>query len=291
MPSLHITAFYLFTPIAAEGLPSFQSDLIAFGVARDMRGLTLIAEEGVNGTVSGSQAAIAAWKDLLTARFGPIVFKDSAAEKAVFARWSVKIKPEIVALKQPEVKPLGKRKHLTPEEWDEMLAQEDVVVLDTRNDYEVALGKFAGAISPGIENFHEFPEALKKTNLPKDKKVMMYCTGGIRCEKALIAMERQGYEEVYQLEGGILAYLEKFPEGSFEGECFVFDRRTAVDRQLHPSKTYATCPHCGLPGDKTIACSECQKSQIVCESCAADEYRLTCSKRCANEARKNEVAV
>lgn len=287
---LSITASYTFVPIAEAELPRIKQELLEFGKKRKMQGLVLIATEGINATVAGSQEAIDEWKRELTKRFGEIVFKDSESQNMVFRRWSVKIKEEIVVLKDPRIHPTGKHKHLSPEEWQEMLAREDVVLVDTRNKYETAIGKFTGAIDPQIQSFQEFPDFVKSGKIAKDKKVMMYCTGGIRCEKALLEMEAEGYENVYQLEGGILAYLQKFPEKNFEGECFVFDHRVAVDQRLEPSKIYDLCPHCGDPGDLAITC-KCGKNQKVCQECAKNPVQKTCSKRCANEERKKVTAL
>ncbi len=280
-----ITAFYAFLPFTQEQLQVIQSDLKQFGADHHMRGLVLLAPEGINGTVSGSDEVITQWKEHLTEKFGRIIFKDSSADHEVFRRFFVKLKPEIVCFKDENIQPQGSHKHLIPEEFHRVLQEEDVVILDARNDYEVAIGKFENAVDPKIRRFHEFPEYVKQSGIPKDKKVLMYCTGGIRCEKALIAMEQQGYENVYQLEGGILAYLQKFPEGKFKGECFVFDHRVAVDQHLQPSQVYGLCPHCGDPGDLQITCS-CGKTQKVCALCSRNETKKTCSKRCANEAAK-----
>lgn len=247
-----------------------------------MRGLTLLATEGINATVAGSAQTITEWKKLLMTHVGEITFKDSTAQRQVFERWSVKIKPEIVSLKDRAIHPAGKHGHLSPDEWQSMLRNEDVVVVDARNAYEVEIGKFRGAIDPGISAFHEFPAWSKSAGLPKEKKILMYCTGGIRCEKALLTLEAQGYSDVYQLEGGILAYLEQFPHGDFEGECFVFDHRVAVDQALRPSQTYGLCPHCGHAGDIAITCV-CGRERKICSDCARREARKTCSKRCRNE--------
>jgi UPF0176 protein len=206
------------------------------------------------------------------------VFQDSKAGAQVFKRWSVQMRSEIVNLQLPDAKP-AQDTHLTPEEWHAML-QEDVMVLDTRNTYETNVGTFKNAVDPKLKNFQEFPEYVRSAGIPKQKKVLMYCTGGIRCEKAIHAMRAQGYEHVYQLEGGILAYLKQFPNAAFEGECFVFDHRVAVDQELKPSARYALCPHCGDPGDKTVACVHCTKSCVICTTCAAHEERQTCSKNC-----------
>lgn len=262
-----------------------REDFLAFGEEHELKGLVLIATEGVNGTIAGTAEAIDAWKEMLVARFGPITFKDSHAGKTVFRRWSIKIKPEIVGLKNPQIKPAGKHKHLTPEQWQEMLGRDDVVLVDARNSFEYDVGRFRGAIDCGTVSFSEFPTFVEKADLPKDKKVLMYCTGGIRCEKALLAMEEKGYDDVYQLDGGILAYLQRFPNKDFEGECFVFDHRVAVDQQLNPSEIFGRCPHCGQPGKIMINC-ECGKSQHICDACSKDETQKTCSKRCRNELRK-----
>ena len=292
--SVRITAGYAFLPIDAEHLPTIQKELLAFGKAHAMRGLTLLATEGINGTVCGTAEAIEAWKILLTEKFGPMVFKDSTADAPVFKRWSVKIKPEIVVIKKDTVKPNGHHNHLTPAQWQKMLENEDVTVIDTRNHFEVTVGKFRGAIDPKIQSFSEFPDYVRTSGIPKERKVMMYCTGGIRCEKALIAMEQEGYKNVFQLEGGILAYLQQFPEKAFEGECFVFDKRVAVDQHLQPSKTYGMCPHCSDPCTRRIACARCDHEAMICEQCNTQVHRRTCSKNCAEihrrHAQKNHLA-
>ncbi len=282
-----ITACYVFVPFTEERLKTLQQELKTFGQQNEMRGLVLIASEGLNGTVAGGAEAIMNWKKKVTELCGETIFKDSSADHMVFRRWSVKIKPEIVALKK-DVHPNGKHKHLTPAEWNEAMEKGDAIIIDTRNDYEVAIGKFEGAIDPKIKSFHEFPEYVEKMEFPKDKKFLIYCTGGIRCEKALLQMEKQGYENVYQLEGGILGYLQQFPEQKFEGECFVFDHRVSVDQKLHPSQTYGMCPHCGNPGDQLIKCF-CGKEQKVCTSCLAQERARTCSKNCAHHYEKRHV--
>jgi UPF0176 protein len=285
-PPVHITAFYRFTPIEADKLANVQRELKEFGMAGSMRGLVLVAGEGINGTVCGTAEVITEWKEYIADRFGEMRWNDSTAEKHVFPRWLVKIKEEIVALKQPDVHPSDLHKHLSPQEWEEMLKQEDVVVLDARNMYETKVGVFKNAIDPKINHFSEFPDFVKKAGIPKDKKVMMYCTGGIRCEKALIEMEKQGYENVFQLKGGILGYLKEMPEQSFEGECFVFDHRVAVDQRLEPSKKYGICPHCGNPAEEVISCTDCSKQAMMCSGCIGASVPVTCSKDCRNRLEK-----
>ena len=243
--SVFVTAAYAFFPVPE--LDQLQSELIQFGRARDMKGLILIATEGINATVCGTPIAMEEWKLKLRSLHPEILFKDSIAEKEIFKRWVVKIKPEIVALKKSDIRPAGEHRHISPEAWNRLMQEDDVVVLDTRNDYEVAIGKFANAVDPKIRSFQEFPAYVRNSGIPRSKKVLLYCTGGIRCEKAILAMEAEGYADVYQLEGGILNYLEKFPHQNFKGECFVFDDRVAVDQELKPTKTFRPCPCCGDP--------------------------------------------
>jgi len=185
-----ITASYAFVTLDEAMLQSLKQELLTFGRARGMRGLALIAPEGINSTVSGSAEVIAEWKALLESKFGTMIFKDSGADREVFRRLSVKIKEEIVTIKNPAIHPQGKNGHLTPEEWQAMLDREDVVLIDARNSYEYAIGKFKNAIDCGTRVFHEFPEFVRTAGIPKDKKVMMYCTGGIRCDKALIGIKK-----------------------------------------------------------------------------------------------------
>lgn len=284
--TVHITAAYAFFPLTEDERTQLRTELIAFGQERGMRGLVLLATEGLNSTVSGTAQAIADWKTRLRALKSDMVFKDSTAEMPVFKRWSVKLKQEIVALQQPDIHPAGQHKHVPPAEWQKMLEQEDVVIIDARNDYEYQVGAFKNAVNCGTRTFSEFPEFVKNAAIPKDKKVMMYCTGGIRCEKALLEMEKHGYNDVYQLEGGILAYLAEFPHAAFEGECFVFDKRVAVDQTLKPSETFRICPHCGLPCTQVLSCKTCNKETGVCETCAHEEVHQTCSKECTHILRK-----
>jgi UPF0176 protein len=158
----------------------------------------------------------------------------------------------------------------------------EVVVLDTRNDYEVDIGKFKNARDFRTKEFQEFPESLKQSDIHPDQKVLIYCTGGIRCEKAILAMEEQGYKNVYQLDGGILNYLKEYPDGAFDGECFVFDYRVAVDSRLEPSQQYTLCPHCGQPaGGPVIQCEQCGRDEVICSSCTASG-EATCSKNCSH---------
>lgn len=277
-----ITAFYKFVTQNEEDLQKLQEDLKSFGEQHNIRGLVLIGAEGINGTISASsKESLNIWKNHLEKIFGEMSFKDSYAELQPFKRWFVKIRKEIVTLGNPNIVPNGKHNHIPPEEWDRMIDEEDVVILDTRNDYETEIGVFEGAIDPKLEKFQDFPAYVEKSGIPKDKKVLMYCTGGIRCEKASLEMERQGYKNVYQLDGGILRYMKERPEKKWKGECFVFDHRVAVNKDLMPSERYGLCAHCGDPGDQEIDCLYCREPGKICIDCKNAMDHATCSKNCA----------
>ena len=240
-------------------LPDFtdlQPPLQAFCEANDVKGTLLLASEGINGTVAGPEAGVRAVLAFLRAdpRLTPMLHKESWSPKPPFTRMKVRLKKEIVTLRVPELDPnktVGQ--YVKPADWNALLADPDVVVIDTRNDYEVAIGTFKGAVNPDIKNFVQLPawlddqphlqgEAAKKT------KVAMFCTGGIRCEKSTALMKMRGFDEVYHLEGGILKYLEEVaPEQSmWEGECFVFDERVSVGHGLGVG-SHDLCRSCRWP--------------------------------------------
>lgn len=279
-----ITSFYRFTPLSDAGVARIQSKMEDYATHTGLRGLCLLGKEGVNLTVSGSEPAIAGFKDLLRTELGlnDLVFKDSRNAKHPFLVFKVKIKDEIVTLGRPDLAPTQPvNSHLSPAEWQAAMQDPDTVVIDTRNDYEVEIGKFKTAIDFKTKEFREFPEAVKNSGIPKDKKVLMYCTGGIRCEKAILAMHEQGYKNVYQLEGGILNYLKEYPFQEFEGECFVFDYRVAVDQELKPTQKYLLCPHCGQPANVPVQCVQCSTDAVICKGCHTAGLTV-CSKNCAH---------
>ncbi len=282
--SVKVTAFYKFVRIPNESTSDVMTKIERLADNFQISGLVILANEGVNGTVAGAPLQLESFKAQLPEIVGcdSITFKDSWTHKDPFRRFKVKLRDEIVSLGKPDIFPEKSRNHhLSPAEWNKVLSEEDVILIDTRNWYETALGVFEGAIDPNIKEFNEFPAYLDNARLPKDKKVLMYCTGGIRCEKALIEMQQRGYDNVYQLEGGILKYLEEFPEGKFKGECFVFDHRVAVDNKLEPSKNFHLCAHCGDPGNIKLACGYCGGESKICAQCSKIASRASCSKNCA----------
>lgn len=239
--SYKVVAFYRF--VSLETLPDHQAALKNFCLENGIFGTTLLAPEGVNGTMAGPDAAIDALTDYLDQHFGirQGEVKYSRADNMPFERVKIKLKREIITMKQPEAADPTKRvgTYVSVQEWDALVNDPDVVLLDTRNTYETELGIFKNAIDPKIETFKEFPQYVAENLDPtKHKKIAMFCTGGIRCEKASAYMLSQGFETVYHLKGGILKYLEEIPQeqSSWEGSCFVFDERIALEHGLEEAK-------------------------------------------------------
>lgn len=240
-------------------------------------GTILLAAEGINATISGSREALEA---LITffdedPRLAGITPKYSVSPTAPFARLKVRLKREIVTLGRPEEEyqtPTGRPEgqHVRPEDWNALISDPEVVVLDTRNLYETSIGSFKGAQDPHTQSFREFPEYVNQTLDPdKHKRVAMFCTGGIRCEKASAWMLAQGFEQVYQLDGGILKYLETVPpeESLWEGECFVFDERVAVNHQLDPGR-HSLCVGCGGAVSPEDMQHPAYEPGVSCPACA-----------------------
>lgn len=291
-----ISAFYKFIPLAPETHEELKKKIEDKAFSLDVHGLFLMGTEGINATVAGPEGGVQDFKNFLTNEtpVGSLEFKDSYCDFIPFRAFKLKIKPEIVTLGDTSVVPQASHwNHISAQEWENILKNDkDAVVIDTRNWYETQIGKFKKAIDLNINEFNEFPEKIKNLDIPKDKKVLIYCTGGIRCEKAILEMQKQGFNNVYQLEGGILKYFEDVKSDEWEGECFVFDRRVAVDTNLQPSQTYTFCPHCGQPALEEINCVRCEKDARVCITClnsGKEEYK-TCSKNCAHHhAKGNRV--
>ncbi len=282
----YISTFYKFQKDpAVAATKTFLEDL---GAQTGTQGLIIIGEEGFNATVSARTAEnLERFKQGIRSFFKApaLFFKDSESEVSPFRRFKVKIRAEIVTLGEPELSPFdldGKNQHLTPAEWNHVMKNEEPVIIDTRNWYETKIGTFKGAINPLTDQFTEFPKFMESQNISKDKKVLIFCTGGIRCEKGILELQKKGYKNVFQLYGGILNYLKEEPNDQFEGECFVFDHRVAVDQNLNASSQYKLCPHCGQPGKTPVECKRCDTHTFICENCAELEWKKsTCSKNCA----------
>jgi len=245
-----VVAMYHF--VRLDDFEEMKSPLQALCVANGLMGTILLAREGLNGTLAGSREGIDTLLSHLRAdaRFRTLRHKESHADKAPFRRMKVRLKREIVTMGVPDTDPgalCGER--VDAKRWNELLQDPEVLTIDTRNDYEYVIGTFENAISPGTETFRAFPKFVDAELDPqKHRKVAMFCTGGIRCEKATNYLMKQGFEEVYHLDGGILRYLETVDkeESLWRGECFVFDDRVAVDEYLAPG-SYAQCYACRRP--------------------------------------------
>ncbi len=251
-----VAAFYKFAPL--DDLTGRRQRLLDRGNALGIVGTILLANEGINSTIAGSHNAMSAM--LAELRSDPLlaglVVKTSVADHQPFAHFKIKLKREIVTFGVPEANPNTMAgTYVAPEDWNALISDPAVVVVDTRNDYEYAIGTFARAENPHTRSFREFPAYVDATLDPaKHRKVAMFCTGGIRCEKATAFMRARGFDEVYHLDGGILNYLERIPaeQSLWQGECFVFDERVSVDHALAPG-SYALCRSCGGPVPKTAS--------------------------------------
>ncbi|MGQ3890923.1 oxygen-dependent tRNA uridine(34) hydroxylase TrhO [Legionella sp. CNM-4043-24] len=231
-----IAAFYRFTPIS--DYEDLKQPLLTLMKEQNIKGTIILASEGVNGTFCGERAAVEALYAFMRAIPGlaDLFFRETFDSVNPFEKAKVKLRKEIVTMGVASIDPLAQTgTHVDPEEWNTLISDPDVVLVDTRNDYEFKLGTFEGAINPLTDNFRDFPEYVKTQLLDKkDKKIAMFCTGGIRCEKSTAYLMQLGFDKVYQLNGGILNYMASIPQekSRWQGSCFVFDERVALDHSL-----------------------------------------------------------
>ena len=261
-----VAALYKFTPF--DDCPAIQARLSDACAENGIRGTLLVAQEGLNGTIAGTDEGLAAVLEVIRALPGcaGIEVKYSRAPEMPFKRMKVRLKKEIVTMGVEGTDPLKIVGTYVPaDKWNDLITAEDVVVIDTRNDYEVEIGTFERAINPKTTTFRQFPEWFRDFSRQYEGKaekprIAMFCTGGIRCEKATAFVKEQGFDEVYHLEGGILKYLEtvKEQESRWQGECFVFDERVSVGHGLAPGR-HAMCEDCGRPYAEDLpACPHCK---------------------------------
>ncbi len=287
-----VCALYKF--VRLENFESLQKPLLTVMQEQGVKGTLLLALEGINGTVAGSRKSI----DTLLAwlksdeRLKDLVYKESFDEKIPFLRSKVKLKKEIVTMGVEGIDPLKVvGSYVKPKDWNALISDPDVLLVDTRNDYEVNIGTFKDAQNPNTQSFREFPQYVKENIDPgKHKKVAMFCTGGIRCEKSTAYLKEQGFDEVYHLEGGILKYLEEVPkqESMWEGECFVFDNRVAVDHDLEKGQ-YDQCYACRYPITEADKKKEEYVQGVSCHHCndkMSDEQK----KRFADREKQIQLA-
>lgn len=282
-----IATFYKFVPLSEPEV--LRAELLERCLSWGLRGTILLATEGLNATVAGDRQGI----DQLLAwlyqhpEIGPFTHQEATATHPPFERMKVKLKREIVTLGRPDINPAHQAigTYVDPQTWNQVISDPEVVVIDARNDFEVKLGTFQGAENPQTQAFRDLPDYVATHLDPaQHKKVAMFCTGGIRCEKATAYLRSQGFEQVYHLKGGILNYLKTVPEETslWHGDCFVFDDRVAVDHQLTPTD-HELCLGCGHPVSLAEQAAPEYESGISCPYCYAE---LTPEKRSRLEARQ-----
>jgi UPF0176 protein len=268
-----IASFYKF--IAINNCSELQAQLQSYCEQHDLKGTILIAPEGINGAVSGDPLTLTAALDYLRQdpRFADLQPQTATCNgKPPFLKLKIKVKTEIVTFREPLANPSQQvGTYVAPQDWNALIQDPEVLVIDTRNAYEVEIGTFKGSIDPHTDAFTDFPEYVRQQLNPAEhRKVAMFCTGGIRCEKATSLLLAEGFQEVYHLEGGILNYLKQIPEpeSQWQGDCFVFDDRVAVTHNLQPG-SYRMCYDCGLPipslnADK-IPCPHCGSARLLAD--------------------------
>ena len=293
MPSdQEIIIFYKYTPIAdPEGFMRWHKDTCG---ALGLRGRVLIAPEGINGTLEGVAAHIAAYEERMHAQdgsantfgdFTDVWFKHSPGTGDAFPKLKVKVRSEIVTLGlgQEDLDPNQLTGvHITPSELKQWIERgEDFEIIDMRNDYEYKVGHFKGSINPNLENFRDLPNAAPLLAPYKEKKVLAVCTYGVRCEKASGYLKKEGFTNVYQLKGGIGTYMKAYPGEDFLGSLFVFDNRM-TERFTDAYEVVGTCVRCGTSSEHFANCAydECHKKMIVCENCIEKEENVWCSEEC-----------
>ncbi len=269
-PEIVVSAMYLF--VILEDYVEMRDPLLEVMNTSGIKGTLLLAREGINGTVAGPRGGIDTLLGWLKQdpRLARLSHKESYDERIPFLRAKVKLKKEIVTMGQPDIDPnhiVGT--YVKPADWNALIADPEVTLIDTRNDYEVQIGTFKNAINPATTTFREFPDFVNQHLDPsRHRKVAMFCTGGIRCEKSTAYLKQQGFEEVYHLEGGILKYLEEVPaeQSRWEGECFVFDNRVSVNHQLQQG-SYQQCNACRMPITAQDRTSEHYQPGVSCPHC------------------------
>jgi UPF0176 protein len=288
-----VVTFYEFVRVVQP--ERLRDELLELASHLDLKGTILIAREGINGTLTGARHSLQAFAEELRARaeFSDIVCKYSSAGPAnpVFYRLKVRVKPEIVSFGETGIDPATRSgEHVDADRWNELLEDPDVVVVDTRNSYEIGIGNFPGALDPHTTSFREFPQFVRDhLDAERQPKVAMYCTGGIRCEKASAFLLARGFSEVYQLDGGILKYLETVSPDSnrWQGECFVFDQRVSVDDNLVEG-SYKQCFACRRPLSTEDMASADYREGVCCPHCVD---ALSEAREAAFAERQRQVAL
>lgn len=285
MSAIVVAALYRFARL--DDYRQLREPLLTLLEEQGVKGTLLLAREGINGTVAGPRAGIDALLAWLAAdgRFEGLEYKESFTDTPPFLRTKIKLKKEIVTMGVEDLDPNQDRgTYLEPEDWNRVIADPETLVIDTRNDYEYEVGTFEGAVNPNTRAFREFPDYVRENLDPeRHKRVAMFCTGGIRCEKSTAYLKAQGFEEVYHLKGGILKYLETTPQEQslWRGECFVFDERVTVDHALRPGG-YDQCHACRRPISEQDKASPLYEKGVACPHCyheSSDEQKARFAER------------
>jgi len=283
--------YYCYSTI--ENAEQFAADHLQFCKSINLVGRIIVADEGLNGTVSGTEDSCRIYMDAILSdpRFAKTDFKIDEVSAPSFIKMHCRYKSEIVysGLRDPNIINPQKKtgKHLEPEEFMKMKDREDVVILDVRSNYEHSVGRFKNAVTLDIENFREFPDKINELARYKDKTILTYCTGGIKCEKASALLLHEGFKDVYQLHGGIIKYGKEAGGKDFDGKCYVFDNRLTVDvNQVNPA-VISNCRNCGSSTDKMINCAnpECNEHFTQCDACG-NRLEGACSTECQSHPRK-----
>ncbi len=281
-----VILYYKFTDV--EDAEAFCKQHKQYLKDLGVKGRVYIGREGINGTLAGTPDQMDRYKKYLRSLdgFEDTEFKEDRADEIPFAKLICKVRDEIVAMHVDGLDPAEGGRYLEPSEWRQMIESgEDYVMIDVRNHYESEIGHFDGAVRPEVETFYEFPQWLDRAGIPKEKKVLMYCTGGIRCEKFSVLMKKKGWEDVNQLHGGILRYAKEEDGKHYKGKCFVFDDRLVVPVNKENLEPIARCEITGQPADSYINCSNMACNKLfVCSEEGAEQMEGCCSEEC----RKSE---
>jgi len=287
MKNLIATSFYKY--VGLRKVKSFRNEHQKFCNKLEVKGKVLVSKEGINGSISGTKEQIGKYKRKLKSyrEFNNITFKDTAATTPPFKKIIVRIRPEIVTNKfYADIKYAGT--YIAPKQLKIMYdKEEDFVIVDARNDYEWKIGKFRNAITLPIDVFRDFPHSIKTLEKFKNKKIIMYCTGGVRCEKASALLRQKGFRDVSQLKDGIIKFIEEYPDSYFEGRCFVFDDRLSIPSGKN-TKDISLCEKCHIPYGKYKNCKnkKCDRLYLMCDSCTK-QHNYACSKMCKLTAKQN----
>ena len=285
-----VASFYKYAEI--DDPQKFQNEQLELCKSLNLKGRIMVGKEGINGSIYGTADSIKEYRKKIknNSPFSDMEFKEQATDKCAFRKLFVRLRKEIVNFGlDVDIKKTAR--HISPKELKESLDnKEDIVLLDVRNDYEAKIGKFKNAVTLSIGNFREFSQLLEGMRGLKEKRIVAYCTGGIRCEKASAFLKESGFKNVSQLKGGILNFANEFPNTYFEGKCFVFDDRIAIHVNRKNAKPMTSCAWCGNSSDDYLNCHniECDKLFICCKECMSLNNK-SCSEKCSTASKRRKI--